>query len=229
MSDWLPSKRVEQLAMARNWVKAFGENRTRWEIPQEEVGKLTVLVENTDEALRRVQSADRTKRCTALCTEAFDEIVGFMRELKRRRLTSPPLTFADFSLLGLRPRDTILTPVPVPQGQATAVISYYGPHLLRFSIKAMEGTLFERGRRYGFRIHYGILQAGATEGSGNGYLAKPPKTGDDLPLSKFTRRRSTMIDFSAADSGKTVYFCICLENPKGDRGPWGPIITAIIP
>ena len=231
MGDWLPHKRVGRLAMARKWVKGFADRGKAWEITRAELEKLTGMTEKADSMLKLAQSAERTKAITALCNEAFQDLTNYMRELKRCRLTVPPLSNSDLPLLGLRPKDRILTPIPVPKGQATAAVTYHGPHLLRVSIQPVEGTLFEPGRKYGFRIHYGILSAGgSTEGqSGFRYLTKPPKTGDELPLSKFTRRRFTMMDFSAEDSGKTVFFCICLENPSGDRGPWGPIVTAVIP
>ena len=232
MGDWLPSKRVERLAMARKWIKTLNEKGKAWEITKKEIDQLTELSEKAEELFRQVQSAERTMGITALCTESFQELTKFMRELKRCRLTIPPLSLSDLPLLGLRPNDKIPTPIPVPKGQATSTVTYHGPHLLRVSITPVEGTLFESGRKYGFRIHYGILLPGGAEAEHQGhyrYLTKPPKTGDELPLSKFTRRRFTMMDFSAEDSGKTVFFCICLENPSGDRGPWGPIVTAVIP
>jgi hypothetical protein len=63
----------------------------------------------------------------------------------------------------------------------------------------------------------------------NRYLTKAAVTGDELPHSRFTRRRRIVIEFNAADSGKTVYFSIRFENAKGDKGPWGPVFSAVIP
>jgi hypothetical protein len=36
-------------------------------------------------------------------------------------------------------------------------------------------------------------------------------------------------DFDGGDSGKTAYFCIRLENAKGEAGPWGALFSAVIP
>ena len=232
MGDWLPHKRVERLAMARKWIKCFADKGKAWEITKTEIDQLTSLTEKTEKAFKLAQSAERTKAITAVCIEAFQKLTDFMRELKRCRLTTPPLITSDLPLLGLRPRDKIHTPIPVPMGQATATVTYHGPHLLRIGIRPVEGTLLESGRKYGFRIHYGILSPEGASAEGLGsyrYLTKTPKTGDELPSNKFTRRRFTMMDFSAEDSGKTAFFCICLENPSGDRGPWGSIVMAVIP
>jgi hypothetical protein len=61
------------------------------------------------------------------------------------------------------------------------------------------------------------------------HIAEAPLTGEDLPFSEFTRKRTYRADFSEADRGKTVYFCLMYENGKGNSGPWGPILQAIIP
>jgi hypothetical protein len=60
-------------------------------------------------------------------------------------------------------------------------------------------------------------------------LVALPSSGDDLPHSVFTRKRAHQFDFPEADRGKSVYFCLRYENSKGDAGPWGPILQAIIP
>jgi hypothetical protein len=31
------------------------------------------------------------------------------------------------------------------------------------------------------------------------------------------------------DRGKTVYFCLCWENNRGEKGPWSEIVFAVIP
>jgi hypothetical protein len=56
-----------------------------------------------------------------------------------------------------------------------------------------------------------------------------PKGGEDLPFSKFTRRKKELMDFAQEDSGKTAYFCIRYENAKGEPGHWGPMFNAVIP
>jgi len=59
-------------------------------------------------------------------------------------------------------------------------------------------------------------------------IFKTPATPSDLPHSVFTRRRRHQFVFEGA-SGKRVFVAICYENSKGDRGPFGPLLDAIIP
>jgi hypothetical protein len=47
--------------------------------------------------------------------------------------------------------------------------------------------------------------------------------------SRFTCCQSFIFDSEQSDSGKTVYFCIRFENAKGEPGPWGPMLSAVIP
>jgi hypothetical protein len=37
------------------------------------------------------------------------------------------------------------------------------------------------------------------------------------------------VDFDAAESGMTAYFCARYENQKGQYGTWGAVVLAIIP
>jgi hypothetical protein len=46
---------------------------------------------------------------------------------------------------------------------------------------------------------------------------------------RFTRRKKELVDFDAAESGMTAYFCARYENQKGERGSWGTVVSAIIP
>jgi hypothetical protein len=87
----------------------------------------------------------------------------------------------------------------------------------------------------GVRIYWGVLDSaaapapGAATASDKFRLSAPPASGDDLPHSAFTRKRKHRFDFSEVDRGRRVYFCLRYENSKGEAGPWGPILSAIVP
>ncbi len=85
---------------------------------------------------------------------------------------------------------------------------------------------------YGFRVYWGIMpQGGASVEAATGpkrELMKAPSGGEELPFSRFTRRKREVFDFVESDRGKTVSFCIRLENAKGQAGPWGTVFSMII-
>ncbi|MDR1154770.1 MAG: hypothetical protein LBL04_08650 [Bacteroidales bacterium] len=57
----------------------------------------------------------------------------------------------------------------------------------------------------------------------------PPSSLKDLTESTFNTRSPLTLDFDESDRGKTVYFCLCWENTRGEKGPRSEITGAIIP
>jgi hypothetical protein len=133
--------------------------------------------------------------------------------------------------LGNKPHDDHPTPIPRPRDQVEANIVLPGPHLVELLIKKLPSLEDEPDRAdYGVRIFWGVV--GESSATDKFRISAPPKSGDDLPHSTFTRRKRYRFDFPEEDRGKTVYFCLRYENSKGGKdgeGPWGPIISAIIP
>ena len=232
-SDWLSSRREFQLTMAKSWIAVLETNGNAWNVINEDIAELSQLAGEADKTLLKAISSERTTIATAQCKEAFGKLTAFMRNLKTRHFFTPPLTDADFISLELKPKNTAKTPILPPAGQAEAEISYPGVHLLLLRIHPLSGSVIDPRVVHGFRIFYGLLPpGGSTAEQAVGplrYLMKAPASGDELPNSKFTRRKKELFDFNAVDSGKTAYFCIRYENSKGQVGPWGPIFNAIIP
>jgi hypothetical protein len=232
-SDWLPAKREQQIAMAKQWYAILNRNAQKWKIPNEVETELEGLTEAAQDELAEAMSGNRTATITARCNEAFSALVAKMRDIKDRYFKKPPLADPDFISLGLKPKDTVKTPVAAPAGQAEADVTYPGPHLLMLRLRHIEGTLTDDRADYGYRVYYGILPHGgatAEEAAGiHHYLMKPPVSGEELPNSTFPRRKKEIMDLPAEDSGKTAYFCIRYENAKGQKGPWGPLFSAVIP
>jgi hypothetical protein len=79
---------------------------------------------------------------------------------------------------------------------------------------------------WGVRIFYGF--SGAPTPRYAYRLSGPPETGNLLPYSEFTRRKRHHFDFDG-ESGNTIYIAPRYENEKGDAGPFGPIVHAVIP
>jgi hypothetical protein len=105
-------------------------------------------------------------------------------------------------------------------------------HLLELHLWPVAGSPPDPHRSdYGYRVYYGALPpGGASVEVATGTkreLLKAPGSGDDLPHSRFTRRKKELFDFPAEDSGKMVYFCVRYENAKGESGPWGPMFSSI--
>jgi hypothetical protein len=70
----------------------------------------------------------------------------------------------------------------------------------------------------GCRIWYRVVAPGET----------PPENPDELHKSFYTKRKKDVIEFDFGDSGKAAYFAAQIEN-EGKKGPWGPLVQALIP
>jgi hypothetical protein len=51
----------------------------------------------------------------------------------------------------------------------------------------------------------------------------------DLTNSLFDTRTPLVLEFADEDRGKTLYFALRWENTRGEKGPFGPILSAVIP
>jgi hypothetical protein len=56
-----------------------------------------------------------------------------------------------------------------------------------------------------------------------------PAKAEDLINSDFTTRTPHTLVFTGDKQGQRVYFCLRWENSKGEKGPWGAIMSAVIP
>jgi hypothetical protein len=233
-TTWLPGNRTGQLAMAKQWLIVLATQAAVWEIPAALVTAFTALVTAADTALEKVQDkATRTHVDAVACGEAFKDMTVKMRYLKNNYFNSPPRTVEELATLALSPRNPP-TDVPSPQNQVTAKHHPLGDHLIELVIEIVGDILTDnKASDYGVRVYWGIMPAGgAAVEAATGRKRELPQTptgGEDLPFSRFTRKKKEVFDFDSADRGKTVYFYLRLENAKGQVGPWGPLLDTIIP
>ncbi|GHT88963.1 hypothetical protein FACS1894137_17610 [Spirochaetia bacterium] len=153
----------------------------------------------------------------------------YMRYIKGNR----DLTARDYKDFRLDVPNTLRTKVPVPGNQAQGTCRPLGNGLLQVIIEIIGSAVKDSAAAdYGYRVYAGVVDSGAdpeAAGKYGRYLPGPPLNGLALSWSTFTRRDREVFEFDAQDRGKTVWFCIVLENAKGDSGPWGPLLSTIIP
>ena len=224
-NDWMPSGRVQKLKMANDWTKVFIDLKDVLKIPEETRDKFVVKINECATWLKTPEGEHTAIRNTKT-KDAFDELTAMMRDIKRRYFLSPPLVNGDYVALGLKPKDETPTHIAAPVLPAEAELLFPAKATVEVTnIKHVPGHDDPRAE-YGVRIHYGIL--GEPTERDKFRIAHRPKTGEDLPHSVFTRRKSHRFNF-AEDSGCEVFFCLRFENSKGDAGPWGNVISAFIP
>jgi hypothetical protein len=216
-TDWMPGRRADQLVMARNWIGIMtAETRTKWNIPQDQFLELGTFFGAAQTFLQKAESSERTPVITEQCKEAFKALDGKMRFFKAHYFLVPPLANADLVNLGLTPRDPHPTPSGNPTAEVTVETYLAGRHELGVRIVYVSGNPNDRANK-GCRIWYKTVPPGETVTS--------PK---QLNESFYTRRKKDVVRFDYEDSGKTAYIAVQVEN-DGKKGPWGPLVSALIP
>jgi hypothetical protein len=216
--DWLPNGRTAILAMANDWIAVCTVSQTPWGIPGPVFTEFTARRAAAAAALVTAQNeTTRTPVANARCKEAFDAMSDFMRDFKRRYFLTPPLIDSDLISLGLKPHDTHPTPSPAPTAQVTVETYLVGRHELGIRIVYVTGSP-DHPENKGYRIWYSVVAPGET----------PPANPEELRKSFYTQRKKDLIEFDFGDSGKTAYFAVMIEN-DGKKGPWGPMVSALIP
>ena len=217
-TDWLPTPREGQLAMAKEWLVILTANSVAWDIPTAVQTTFSPLVSAAESALALVKNeSSRTSVASAHCKTAFDAMTDKMRDIKKRYFYVPPLTDANMVSLGLKIPDHTPTPSGKPTAQVTLETYLVGRHELRIKIVYVTGSPNDPANK-GYRIWYSVIAHGET----------PPENPDDLRKSFFTKRKTDVIEFEFGDSGKTAWFAVQVEN-DGKKGNWGPLVQALIP
>jgi hypothetical protein len=204
--------------MAKDWQSVAGVNAPAWGIPAAALQELDALILAADTALAAAKNeTTRTPVATAQCKTAFEALTVKMRDFKKRYFLSPPLQEPDYIALGLKPHDSTPTPSGSPTAQVTVDTYLIGRHELGVKIVYVTGNPADPANK-GYRIWYTLAAPGET----------PPANPDDLRKSFYTKRKKDVIEFDFGDSGKTAYFAVQIEN-EGKKGPWGPLVSALIP
>jgi hypothetical protein len=216
--DWFPASRTEQLFMCLVWINVMNaETRTRWGIPADHFQTLGTLYAAAQAILQKAQTGDRSPIINEQCREAFAALEAEMRFFKAHFFLVPPLTNTDLVSLGLKPRDKHPTPGKKPTAEVKVEVFLVGPHQLGIRIAYVSGDPADRDNK-GYRIWYKVVPPGG----------EPVTNPTQLTESFYTKRKKDLMEFLYTDSGKTVYFAVQVEN-DGKKGPWGPIVSAIIP
>jgi hypothetical protein len=222
--------------MASDWTTQLGLHQAAWGVPAADLTDLTTLKTAAQTALNAALGAERTEGITQTCRTAFGSLEAKMRDIKKRYFHEPPLTTTDIVNLGLRLPDDIRTEVPVPLDLAGVEVIKWAPHALgiRLFTQAVLGD--NPASNYGIRVYYAPVEPGGTGTptavrlTGEVFiLSAPPLSPADLPNSFFTRRQRDTLELPPEASGKACYLAARYENSKGQAGPWGPVVSTVVP
>ena len=220
-TEWMPGTRTGQLTLCRDWISVLttGSKAAAWGVPQSRVTELESAATAAESALATAETeTTRTPVATAACRAAFQAMIELMRDTKKRYFLTPPLVEpTDYISLGLKPHDRTHTLSGTPTAQVSIETCLVGRHELGVKIVYVTGDPNDPANK-GYRIYYKVVAPGTA----------PPAAPGELIKSFYTKRKKDLMEFEFGDSGKTAFFAVQIEN-DGKKGPWGPLVSALIP
>lgn len=223
--DWLSGTQKGKYDMATTWVAFVRANFEMLKISALEMDVFEAAVNAVKENIF-ISASERTPAITLQLRNDLAAMVTVMRDIKRRYFFVPPLTVHNLTTLGLKQKDPTQTEVPAPTTFPEGSLHFTGPAMMEIRKINPYITNLQGASAYGVRIYYGVV--GAPYAADKFGLKERPSTGEELPHSVFTRRRTHMFTFTGM-SGCEVFFCMRYENAKGIIGPWGYMMKAYIP
>ncbi len=151
------------------------------------------------------------QRARAVLEPIYRELYAFLK-------SNPVVTDADLLAMALpkRPAGT-RTPVPVP---ATFPVPNIEISTIRqLTLHFVDSASGKKGRPYGIAgavIRWAMLE-------------QPPTSVEMLNNTLLDTKTPYMLTFTESERHKTVYFCLCWQNTRGETGAWSEIISAVIP
>lgn len=217
--DYIPRKDEDFQAWQLNFATNLSPLAARLGIPTEKLTELQDLQGEWADGFHLAnQPATRTPLTIVQKNHARDNYEGFLRQLVRQHIANNEETTDDDRVtLGVPIPKTTRTPAPVPATYPdftvdTSLLRQLTIHFHEHDKK----TSAKPAGVHGAEILYGLLEA-------------PPATLGELTRSGFDTHSPFTLSFDENERGRHVYFCLRWENTRGQKGPWSPIVSAIIP
>jgi hypothetical protein len=194
-------------------------NRTKWLLDGEWLdNEVMPKKDRWDNGFGLYQNpATRTPLITFEKNEARKEYEPLLRKLVGILEYNTKVTDDDRREMGIVIRSSSHTPIPVPTTYPEYRVAT--DVLRRLTVHFHDQGSEHRGKPAGVSgavIRWALLDT-------------PPQNVDDLHHSALDTSSPFTVEFSEEQRGSRVYFCLAWQNPKGEKGPWSEIQSAIIP
>jgi hypothetical protein len=165
--------------------------------------------------------SQRTKTITAALTRAENDWTTIHRRLYNGFLRDNPLvTEMDYVRLGLPERkDKVRTRVSVPQSKPEARVELPASGVVDIIFRNAGAET--SGKPVG--VHGAIIAWLTVD------AAAPVPAREALTHQTFDTDSPLRLTFDSTESARRLYFVLCWENTRGERGPWSDLYNTVIP
>ncbi|MDR1347095.1 MAG: hypothetical protein LBJ63_01500 [Prevotellaceae bacterium] len=218
--DFIPHNDADFLQWTKNFMNYLSGLKTAISFPDSVYAELlTQQADFTQKLDLAEEAATRTKLTVQAKNTARKILEKNLRQAIREYLTNSHLvTDEDRDGLGLPIPKTTRTPSPV-------AATYPDFDIDSSMIRRLTVHFYDQGQKkskakppgqHCAEIRWAIRET-------------PPASLKDLINSSVDTHTPFTLEFDENERGKTVYFCLCWENTRGEKGPWSEIQSAIIP
>jgi hypothetical protein len=169
-------------------------------------------------AFEAAQNPNRGKVDILAKNEARDALKTALRAFVKAYLTyNPAVSDIDKESMGLPLHDATRTPTPPPS--TIPEIELDSSIIRQITVHFKNNGSGKRGKPqgvHGIELRWSLLDTA-------------PSSVEALANSAFDTASPYTFSFDEADRGKALYICPRWENNKGNKGPWGEIVKALVP
>ena len=217
--DALPRKDADFNVAQENISSTADANRLPWKLDGEWLDDSLLPAREiwTGAYAKYLLPTTRTTVITFSKNEARSNYEQLLRMLVKGLQVNPRVTDDDLKQMNINIPSKGRKPIPVPVTYPVATADSSVIRRLGIHFRDSSGTSNAKPRGvHGAEIKWGIGIA-------------VPDDAALLPNSSFDTHTPLILEFTEADRGKPVHFCLRWENTTGAKGPWGEIATAIVP
>jgi hypothetical protein len=216
--DYIPHSDGAFLEWAKTLIAYVTPKLSNFIIPQTAVTPIQGLLTAYETAFTAVQNPNRGKVDVLNKNETKEALTEVLRTFIKGYLTyNPAVTDADKENMGLPLHDGTRTPTSAPT--TIPELELDSSVIRQISVHFKDAGSDKRGKPahvHGVELRWALLD-------------NPPSSVEDLTKSAFDTASPYTFTFDEADRGKALYICPRWENNKGDKGPLGEIVKAIVP
>jgi hypothetical protein len=218
--DYLPSKEAEFLQWTKSFITYLGASAERFGFPKDLYDALAAQQQDfTEKYIAAEDPSTRTRISVQKKAMARIEFKKALRQAVREYLANNHLVNnADRDGLGIPIRKTSRTPSPVAKTYPDCDIdcSVIRRLSIHFYDQGSTRSKAKPAGQHGAEIRWAISNT-------------PIVDIKDLVNSAFDTCTPFTLNFEGHERGQTVYFSLCWENTRGEKGPWSIVMSAIIP
>jgi hypothetical protein len=218
-SDYIPRKDADYLQWMNNFIANLAGLIDKSGFPQERYDQLASL--HNEFAQRLAEAGNAATRTVITIREKNEARAALSKEVRQAvkefLAHNSAISDSDRGLLGVTVYKASRTPAPVASTYPDFDVD--SSVIRRLSIRFYDSGSRAKAKpagQHGVEIRWSVLDA-------------PPASIDALTRSSFDTRTPFTLSFDENQRGKSVYFCLCWENTRGEKGPWSEIVCAIVP